>query len=207
MRFAVLFLTLALPCASFSQQTATPIKPPIAVYTDTELHFTYTYDSALKGETDPAKPAPPNCNTTPIAAFDATVGLRLLAVFKTDFACRGQKPDALALVLLTSAHLNDVLERFGKPTTNLGTPYMLGEHHNAQAATGSVVAKKVKLNGKPVTFHGVSSCAIIGGDIVCWVFTSADCKDFDSMMAYPIRFDGEEAMPLIPPSTIKTCQP
>jgi hypothetical protein len=203
-------LCLVVPGAAFSQTASPPAvsasTAASTIYIDPQLHFSYTYDAAIKGDTDLTLPHGPDCSTTSIAAFDATVGLRFLALIKEDFPCQGKTPGALPLVLQASAQLQRVLHVYGEPKTGIGVPYLLGDHHNAQATTGFVVAKKVRLHGKPVTFYGASSCAIIGGDIVCWVFTSADCKDLDTMMAYPIRFDGEDPAPVIPAKTIDPCE-
>ena len=218
MTCAAIFILLPLLASVLTQQPARVAKadPATTTYADSALHFSYTYPSTLVAPPDTANATTSaetnqntgvsktaeDCGSVPVAVRDATVGLRLLFIFRVDFGCAGKVPKVDQLGDYANSKLDAVLAGWGRPSERLiGKPYMLGEH-SAAAATRSAFVDKSR-----VTFFAVSACILADQTVVCWAFVSVnDCAALAPMMAYPIQFEGKEPTAVIPEKTISPCK-
>lgn len=215
-RRLALSLSLAVS-ASFAQQTSAtqPLaKSPTTTYTDSALHYSYTYASVLvndpamakaaleeeKSKSTGVKRAATECVSSPLVAMDTNDHLHMALIVRIDFDCMGipvpPTPEGVAL-----STLKESLSRFGTPTMDAAVAYKIADSP-AEALSGSVVSEKYG-----ATFYGSAACTLIGNSVVCWEFVANECSALPALQASPVTLEGKPATAVIPEKTLAACKP
>ncbi len=198
-----------------AQSTATPSSPTATFHSDA-LHLDYSYsaafkpmptvaDQAIQSEKDKVTGAVPkaevSCISLPLTATDSTNGFRMISIMRLDGTCLGRPTTPSELSALATSTLTDSLKRFGDPQLSRADYYQLADH-SAAVLSGSVVSTKYA-----TTFYAMATCLLQGSDAVCWEFMTSKCSALPELMAYPLQFEGQPALPLIPARFAQACKP
>jgi len=188
-----------------TSQTA-PAPPPTPVYGPSHvevepLHLVFDLPDGIRSRVDLAdqtnekfqkkSPTGEKCVSVPALAFDPAVVRRIYFYhYRGDCFDAGVTPGTLRNVVRSA--LTGILQASGKPSMASPLDYELA-HHPATVISGNVYSE-----ANHGLLFGEMACASVEGDIACWAFISSTAPKAARLAALPVRFDGNDAVPIIP---------